>query len=128
MDPKLLWDEYKLQVETYRFYLDLVIKINLFFYAITGGILSFYFASVNKEQVQLALVLPLVMSVLLFAFFLFGGISNKTSQKQVKLLATELGFKVYHATITLTYLLYGCSALMALVFVGLLTVLLSPCL
>lgn len=128
MDPKLLWDEYKLQVETYRFYLDLVIKINLFFYAITGGILSFYFAGVNKEQVQLALVLPLVMSVLLFAFFLFGGISNKTSQKQVKLLATELGFKVYHATITLTYLLYGCSALMALVFVGLLTVLLSPCL
>ncbi len=128
MDPKLLWDEYKLQVETYRFYLELVIKINLFFYAITGGILSFYFASVNKEQVQLALVLPLVMSVLLFAFFLFGGISNKTSQKQVKLLATELGFKVYHATITLTYLLYGCSALMALVFVGLLTVLLSPCL
>ena len=73
MDPKLLWDEYKLQVETYRFYLELVIKINLFFYAITGGILSFYFASVNKEQVQLALVLPLVMSVLLFAFFLFGG-------------------------------------------------------
>jgi hypothetical protein len=128
MDPKLLWDEYKLQVETYRFYLELVIKINLFFYAITGGILSFYFAGVNKEQVQLALVLPLVMSVLLFAFFLFGGISNKTSQKQVKLLATELGFKVYHATITLTYLLYGCSALMALVFVGLLTVLLSPCL
>ena len=128
MDPKLLWDEYKLQVETYRFYLELVIKINLFFYAITGGILSFYFASVNKEQVQLALVLPLVMSVLLFAFFLFGGISNKTSQRQVKLLATELGFKVYHATITLTYLLYGCSALMALVFVGLLTVLLSPCL
>ena len=128
MDNDLLWKEYQLQIETYRFYLDLVIKINIFFYAITGGILSFYFSKENVEQFELALVLPLIMSFLLCAFFLFGGIANKTSQKHVYALAKELGFEVYHATITLTYLLYGCSFLMLVVFIGLLTVLLHPCL
>ena len=128
MDDRLLIEEYKLQIETYRFYLDLVVKMNLFFYAVTGGILSFYFSSENKSSLELALVLPLVMSALLFAFFLFGGIANKNSQHQVKLLAEQLGFKVYHAVITLTYLLYGCCLLMLLVFIGLLAVLLMPCL
>ncbi len=42
---ELLWREYQLGVDLYKFYLDLVIKAIVGYYAITGGILSFYDAS-----------------------------------------------------------------------------------
>ena len=39
----LLWKQFALNVDVYKFYLDLVIKINVFHYAITGAIISYYF-------------------------------------------------------------------------------------
>lgn len=43
-DRELLWKQYQLNIELYRTYLDLALKLNLFYYAITGAIVSFYFA------------------------------------------------------------------------------------
>lgn len=42
---EIKWNDFKLNVELHKSYLDLALKINLFYYAITGAILSFYFTS-----------------------------------------------------------------------------------
>lgn len=47
VDPserEILWRDYALSADLYKFYLDLVVKVNVFYYAITGGIASFCFA------------------------------------------------------------------------------------
>jgi len=62
---ELLWKQYELHVSLYKFYLDLAIKLNIFFYAVTGGLLSFYFSHANDGAVRWSLALPAVMS---FAF------------------------------------------------------------
>lgn len=65
------WENYKHQVEIHRSYLDLVIKINAFYYAITGAIVSFYFLHIDKEPlVNFSLLLPLIMSAGLMVFFI----------------------------------------------------------
>ncbi len=72
-DKEILWNQYKLNVDLYRSYLELVVKINVFYYGITGAILSFYFAHPQEALLKYALLLPLVMSVALGVFFLIGA-------------------------------------------------------
>ena len=71
-DRELLWRQYQLNVDLYKGYLDLIVKINVFYYAITGAILSFYFANQN-DLTKLSLLLPLLMSVTLGVFFIVGA-------------------------------------------------------
>jgi hypothetical protein len=41
VDPEeLKWRQYALLVDLYKFYLELSLKFNLFFYAVTGGMMS----------------------------------------------------------------------------------------
>lgn len=40
VNTNLTWEEYKLFAEFYKFFLDFALKANVFFYAITGAILT----------------------------------------------------------------------------------------
>ena len=94
MDEKeLLWKQYKLNVSLYKSYLELAIKINIFYYAITGGILSFYFASQDKGFIKYSLVFPLVMSVALAGFFIFGAERARITRREIFSLRDKLGFE-----------------------------------
>src|SRR4051794_35533121 len=44
---ELMWREYQAGVDLYKFYVEVVIKVLIGYYAITGGILSFYFAKAD---------------------------------------------------------------------------------
>jgi hypothetical protein len=66
---EIFWRQYQLNIDTYRGYLDLVLKMNGFYYAVTGAIVSYYFAHSSEELMKLSLVLPIVMSVALAVFF-----------------------------------------------------------
>ena len=66
-----LWKQYEISVDLYKHYLKLTIEINVFYYAITGAIVSYYFAHrAEAPDIRFALMLPILMSVLL-ALFLF---------------------------------------------------------
>lgn len=69
---ELLWRQYQLNVDLYKGYLELVVRMNVFYYAVTGAILSFYFANQN-ELTQFSLFLPFLMSVALGGFFVLGA-------------------------------------------------------
>ena len=95
-NTSLLWERYKHDVELHRTYLDLVIKINVFYYAITGAIISFYFLHVKDEPLlKYSLILPFLMSIGLAIFFWRSAGASQPSQKEIARLAGALGFEVY---------------------------------
>lgn len=81
-DRELLWKQYQLNVDLYRSYLELAIKINVFYYAITGAILSYYFAHPDVPLVKWSLVLPLLMSIALGVFFVIGAWLSRVPRKE----------------------------------------------
>lgn len=69
----LLWKQYELHVELYKFYMELTLKMNLFFYLITGGILTFYFANGDRPFLRFSLLFPVVLAVTLGAISFYGA-------------------------------------------------------
>jgi hypothetical protein len=41
---EILWKQYELQVGLYKEYLNLLLRFNVFYYAATGAMLSYYFS------------------------------------------------------------------------------------
>jgi hypothetical protein len=103
-DNKLL-EQYKICIELFKHYLDLAIKFNLFYYAITGGILSFYFANRSSSYIQYILCFPILVSIIFSGFFLYGAKLVRNLQEEIKNIAIELKFNVYPEAKVLYYLL-----------------------
>lgn len=83
MDPQeLLWRQYQQNIDLYRFYMEQTIKFNVFFYAVTGAIISYVLTHSNDHAlVQYALLLPLVMSVFFSGFFVYGAVLMRVLRK-----------------------------------------------
>lgn len=94
MEPaELLWKQYAQNVELYKFYMDLVIKLNTFYYAITGAIFSFYFANTTNPEVKYAVILPLAMSVGFLLFFIYGAVLMLDLRRDTFSIRDALGLK-----------------------------------
>lgn len=93
-DPR--WLEYDHHIKLYQYHLDIALKSNLFFYAITGGILAFIY-DYDKEgrglQFILALLLPILMSFSFAAVFLYGAYRWREVTFTIRVLKHELGIK-----------------------------------
>ena len=119
-EKEFLWERYKHIVDVHKGYLDLVIKLNISYYVVTGAMLSFYF--IHKEDVefiQYSLVLPFVMSVAFFIFFSWGAKSALVSQKDIASLAKSMEFDFFSAVvIILTFILIISAILMLVMSIG----------
>ncbi|GJL85248.1 MAG: hypothetical protein DHS20C02_10230 [Micavibrio sp.] len=105
-DKKMLWERYKHDVELHRSYLDLVIKINALYYAITGAIVSFYFLHIGDDPlVKWSLLLPILMSIFLAYFFWRSADASRPSQAEIERVSEELGFQVPSAVAAVLELL-----------------------
>lgn len=114
-DKQLLWNRYSLHIDLYQKYLEVAIKLNLFYYGITGAIMSFYFTQkANNSTTELVLVLPILFSAALFIFFLFASRSYAVSKTDIENLVDRLGMDYYVRTDALLYLFWG-----SIVFIGL---------
>ena len=60
---ELNWNDFKMNVDLHRSYLDFAMKLNMLHYAITGAILSFHFSNSGLAVGKLALAFPLLLSV-----------------------------------------------------------------
>jgi hypothetical protein len=68
------WKEYNLHIDLYKYYLELSLKANIFFYAITGTIVGFYLTHPEVGYKKVSLLLPIMMSLALGGIFIHGGI------------------------------------------------------
>ena len=70
---EIQWRQYNQYIELYKFYLNLVLKVNIFYYGITGAIFSYYFANTNIAPLKYSLLLPVVLSISMGSIFLLGA-------------------------------------------------------
>lgn len=112
---ELLFNHYKIHIELYKHYLELLIKFNLFYYAITGGILSFYFTNHTISFVQYLLIFPLIMSFAFSFFFFYAADKAKNSRKEVVDIAIQLELKTFPELNVLVILLKLFAALYILI-------------
>ena len=93
-ERELLWRQYNLHVDLYKFYLDIALKLNVFFYAITGGILSFYFANSNERLIRYSLLLPIILSMAFCGVFIYGSILMSVIRRDIFQIRDKLNLDV----------------------------------
>ena len=115
---EILWRQYSQTVELYKFYMDLTVKFNVFYYAVTGAILSFFFANPHIDDIEFSLVLPLIISVAFAAFFIYGAILMKLLRREVFEIRDALGLRVAPDVGVLSVLLYIFASVFLIVATG----------
>lgn len=114
-----LWKQYEISVDLYKHYLKLSIELSVFYYAITGAILSYYFTHKADPAVRFALLLPIAMSVLLALLFIYGAVLNRSSREEIFRIRDALGLTVGPEFAVLSWLLTIFAVLMIVVAIGL---------
>ena len=114
-----LWRQYQTHVDLYKHYLELTLKLNVFYYAVTGAIVSFYLSRHQPGVLKYVLVLPVVMGLGFALLFIFGGVLNLISRWEVKRLVGALGLMVYPEFWVLSILLWLSATLFSIVAAGL---------
>jgi hypothetical protein len=100
-----LWKQYEQHINTYKFYLEVLVKIMTMYFAVTGAMLSFYFTKTDVPTAKLALYLPLIMSAGLFIFFSLGAYLSTITRSDVFNLRDKLELEVSPELGVLTLLL-----------------------
>lgn len=73
MDEKdFLWKQIEKDIELYKFYLELLLKSAVFVFAITGGVISYFFSNEEKPLMALSLFIPILMNLGFFLICLFS--------------------------------------------------------
>ena len=73
-DRELLWNAFEKELELYKFYLEVALKLSIFVFGITGAIISHYLVNAAAGPwTRWALILPLIMNCG-FAFVCWRGI------------------------------------------------------
>lgn len=79
----LLWKQYELQTDLYKHYLEIILKFNAFYYAVTGAIISFYFTKSDVLLIRYALLFPVLMSVVFGILFSCGIFLNRVTRADI---------------------------------------------
>ena len=114
-DKDILWKQYELQVELYKKYLELVLKFNIFYYAATGALISYYFSKSDIALMKYALLLPVLMSLGFAALFFYGAWAQAVSREEIFNLRDALGLETAPETRVLQVLLCISAFLMLVV-------------
>jgi hypothetical protein len=101
----LLWKQYSLHVDLYKFYLDLVIKVNVFYYAITGAIVSYYFQHSGDGISRFGLLLPICFSFAIGGIFLYGSALISVVRQELFLIRDRLNLETAPEFMVLTVFL-----------------------
>lgn len=115
-----LWRQYELHVDLYKHYLKIAIDFNVFYYAITGAILSYYLTHSEIDLIKYSLLLPLLMSVLFAGFFIYGARLMAETRDEIFSIRDKLEFETAPEVQVLAALLWIFSILMSVVAVAIL--------
>jgi len=100
-----LWKQYEQHIATYKFYLEMLVKLMTMYFAVSGAMLSFYFTKTDISTAKFALYLPLFMSGGLFVFFTLGAYLSTITRTDVFKLRDKLDLDVSPELGVLTILL-----------------------
>jgi len=105
-ESQLNWNRYITHIDLYKFYFDLMIKLNVFFYGITGAILSFYLSkSANDTDLEYVLLLPVFFGLGVAALSIYGDVTLKHSKTDINDLVAQMNIKIGVQTNSLNYVM-----------------------
>lgn len=116
---EILWKQYQQHIDTYKFYLDIAVKLIGFYFAVSGAMLSFYFTHTNIDGAEFALYLPWLMSIGLLIFFSIGASLSTITRNDVFKIRDKLELEVSPDLGVLTLLLIIFSIVMLTCLTGL---------
>ncbi|HEX8774904.1 MAG TPA: hypothetical protein VF735_15125 [Pyrinomonadaceae bacterium] len=70
---ELKWKEYTLHIDHYRYYLNISLQGNVFFYTVSGVVLGVYLKTPNDNFLEFLLLLPILLGASLGGIFIYGG-------------------------------------------------------
>lgn len=119
-----LLEQYRIHVGMYKHHMELALKFNLLYYAITGAILSFYFVHrTDSQQVKLVLLFPAILSFVFFLLFGYASTLVEAVHMDVRAICAALHFQVVPHILVLKHVLRCFAVLYLVVGVGILLVL-----
>jgi hypothetical protein len=86
--PDDRWRQLGVQVDLYKFFFDWTLKLDIFYYTLTGAIVSFFLS--RPIDLRYSLLLPFFLSFLLGVFFWIGSKGLKASEIDVHAIARPL--------------------------------------
>ena len=114
-DKDILWKQYAQNVDLYKFYLDLTVKINVFYYAVTGAILTYYFQHSSDPLSHFALLLPIVFSLAISGIFGYGSLLLGVVRSELFKIRDQLGLHAAPDVMVLVVFLRVFGAILVLV-------------
>ena len=112
---EILWRHFSTYIDLYKHYLKVVTELSALYYAITGAILSYYFAHADQPLMVWSLALPIVMSILFAALFAWGAVLVIPMRADIYAVRDALGLRSAPETGVLSALLAISAVLMFLV-------------
>ena len=118
-----VWKQLSLHVDLYRHYLDLTLKFNAFYYALTGAIVSFYLSRTQPGVLRFSLLLPIVLGYSLAVICAWGAFLNLNTRRFFIFASQQLGFGVWPEIRVLSVILWVSAVVFFLVATALTVVL-----
>ena len=84
------WKEFEMRVEAHRYYLNIALQTNVFFYAIAGVVLGFYLNRTTNEYLVFALLLPILIAGVLGSIFIYAAKLQREAAKIIVDMMEEL--------------------------------------
>ena len=103
----LLWRRFELHVALFKHYLDLTLKINVAFYAISGAVVSYVLAHPGDRTSQAGLLIPLILGIGLTTVSVFGALMLGETRTDLLSIRDELGLKTAPEVRVLSLLLWA---------------------
>jgi hypothetical protein len=118
--------QYELCIDLHKHYLKLTIELNIFYYAITGALVSYYLVNSTQPLMRWALILPLLMSGFFAALFIYGGVQQSALRQEVFRLRDTLQFHAAPDLVVLSIFLYMLAGLMIVIAAALFSLVICP--
>lgn len=98
-----LWDQYRHLVDLFRFYLDLIIKANIFYSAVAGGIISYVLSHMGPGEgsyIRFTLYIPILISVGFSLLSFIGFFQSVELHRSIQSIGKNLKLRqVTHSTL-----------------------------
>jgi hypothetical protein len=117
--PEILWKQYELHVGLYKEYLNLLLKFNVFYYAATGALLSYYLSHSTIPLMKYSLAFPILMSLGFASMFIYAASQTHVVREELFSIRDKLGLATAPEYRVLTVFLWLFAALMIIVGIGL---------
>ena len=87
--------QYEVYVDLFKFYLDTILKTTIWYFTITGAILSFHFSDKNPAAATTihAVLLPALISIVLSVIFFSGSRLANKMQDELDRIRGDLGLE-----------------------------------